>query len=103
MAAFLHTKNNKNNDNNNNDDDDDDNDNNADDNNTTTTNNNNINRYRKSFHATPPGFAIIVQSPATFSLQPMMINTRNPAGTGSTGGPLPSSSTAPPGAEYSGA
>ena len=36
--------------------------------------------FRKSFHGTGAGTAMLVQSPTSFGLQPMMINTKNPDG-----------------------
>jgi hypothetical protein len=66
--------------------------------------------YRKSRHGTATGFGILVQSPATFSIQPMNINTRDPNSTWpfNTKGPttdpslLPKGARSPPGADYSG-
>eukprot|EP00658_Telonema_sp_P-2_P017566 TRINITY_DN16837_c0_g1_i21.p1 TRINITY_DN16837_c0_g1~~TRINITY_DN16837_c0_g1_i21.p1 ORF type:complete len:697 (-),score=123.62 TRINITY_DN16837_c0_g1_i21:336-2426(-) len=58
--------------------------------------------YRKSFHGTAAGFAMLVQDPDHFVLEPMMINTKNPDGSSTPGGPLPKSSLAPAHAEYSG-
>ena len=58
--------------------------------------------YRKSFHGTGAGTAMLVASPTSFGLQPMMINTKNPNGGVHPGGPLPSGSKAPLGAAYSG-
>ena len=58
--------------------------------------------FRKSFHGTAKGFAMLVSDPFEFNLQPMMINTRNPNGSAVPGGPLPKGSRAPSNAEYSG-
>eukprot|EP00294_Goniomonas_avonlea_P005205 CAMPEP_0114558124 /NCGR_PEP_ID=MMETSP0114-20121206/10203_1 /TAXON_ID=31324 /ORGANISM="Goniomonas sp, Strain m" /LENGTH=847 /DNA_ID=CAMNT_0001743471 /DNA_START=21 /DNA_END=2564 /DNA_ORIENTATION=- len=62
----------------------------------------NGNEHRKSFKFLPKGFGQMVHSPEEFILQPMLINTKNPDGSGTRGGPLPKSSMAPPGANYSG-
>lgn len=56
--------------------------------------------YRKSFKHIPAGFGQLVDSPTEWHLQPMLINTKNPAG--GRGGPEPRSSTSLPGSNYSG-
>lgn len=56
--------------------------------------------HRKSFKYLPTGFGQLVESPTEWHLQPMLVNTKNPAG--GRGGPQPRSSTALPGANYSG-
>lgn len=38
--------------------------------------------YRMSLHGTAQGSAMLVESPANFAIQPMMINTKNPNGRG---------------------
>lgn len=58
--------------------------------------------YRKSFKYLPTGFGQMISSPNEWVLQPMLINTKNPDGSGNRGGPLPRNSQAPPGANYSG-
>jgi hypothetical protein len=58
--------------------------------------------YRKSWHGTASGFAMLVESPQAFSIQPMMINTRPADGSLKPHGPLPKRSLAPPNASYSG-
>jgi hypothetical protein len=45
---------------------------------------------------------MLLESPASFGLQPMMINTKNPNGGPHPGGPVPTGNKAPPGAVYSG-
>ena len=59
---------------------------------------------RKSFHGYPPGMAQLVDSPTTFNIQPMQIDTKNRFYNGTDFKPsiLPKSSTAPPDARYSG-
>lgn len=59
---------------------------------------------RKSFHGYPHGFAQLVDSPVSFSCQPMQIDTHNRDynGTGFVPGPQPKASGAPPNAKYSG-
>eukprot|EP00117_Sycon_ciliatum_P044302 scpid42913/ scgid31984/ len=61
----------------------------------------NGNEHRRSFKYLAKGFTQLIESPNVFVLQPMMINTKNPNGPG-RGGPLPRTSMAPPGANYSG-
>ncbi len=60
--------------------------------------------FRKSFHGYPNGFAQLLNSPTTFKLQPMQIDTHNRDyhGPGFKAGLLPRSSAAPPNATYSG-
>jgi len=60
--------------------------------------------FRKSFHGYPDGFAQLLNSPTTFKLQPMQIDTHNRDyhGPGFKAGLLPRSSAAPPNATYSG-
>jgi len=59
---------------------------------------------RKSYHGYSNGYAQLLQSPVTFSIQPMQIDTHNRNWTGTTfkAGPLPKAATAPAGAPYSG-
>ena len=45
---------------------------------------------------------MLVANPQSFGLEPMMINTKNPNGSATPGGPLPSGARSPAGAEYSG-
>ena len=51
-----------------------------------------------------PGFAQLVESPTTFHIQPMQIDTKNREYNGSDfrPGPLPSTAASPPDAAYSG-
>ena len=60
--------------------------------------------YRKSFHGYPKGMAQLVESPVSFQIEPMQIDTRNRNynGTDFKAGILPASSAAPPNASYSG-
>ena len=60
--------------------------------------------FRKSFHGYPKGFAQFIESPTTFHIQPMQIDTKNRHYNGSDfkAGQLPKASGAPPGAPYSG-
>jgi len=60
--------------------------------------------FRKSFHGYPEGMAQLIESPVSFQLQPMQIDTKNRFYNGSDfrPGPLPESSAAPPNASYSG-
>ena len=59
--------------------------------------------HRKSYKALPRGVGQLVQSPQQFVLQPMLINTNNPAKPGQTpreafyDAPLPKSAQSPPG------
>eukprot|EP00928_Gymnodinium_smaydae_P089563 TRINITY_DN7350_c0_g6_i1.p1 TRINITY_DN7350_c0_g6~~TRINITY_DN7350_c0_g6_i1.p1 ORF type:complete len:782 (-),score=96.02 TRINITY_DN7350_c0_g6_i1:86-2431(-) len=62
---------------------------------------------RKSFHGYAPGFAQVIESPEQLQITPMQIDTwhrekMNLTGSKFVAGPLPRSSLAPPGAEYSG-
>ncbi len=65
-------------------------------------NEHNGNEACQSFHGLPPNYVQPIFSPATFDMNPMQINTRNPDGSGKRGGPLPRASAAPPNASYSG-
>ena len=64
--------------------------------------------HRKSFKHLPKGTGQLVASPRDLILQPMLINTNNPAKPGQSArqafhsAPLPSSSLSPPNANYSG-
>lgn len=60
--------------------------------------------YRKSFHGYPRGMAQLIESPQTFSIEPMQIDTKNRFYNGSDFRPgiLPAASAAPPNASYSG-
>ncbi len=64
-------------------------------------NEHNGNEARQSYHGLPLGVIQPILSPLEFIMAPMQINTRNPDG-GGRGGPLPSTSRAPPNASYSG-
>ena len=59
---------------------------------------------RKSFHGYPPGMAQLIDSPTSFHIQPMQIDTKNRFynGTDFKPGLLPKSSKAPANASYSG-
>ena len=61
-------------------------------------------KSRKSFHGYPPGMAQLIDSPTTFRIQPMQIDTKNRFynGTDFKPGILPRSCTAPSDATYSG-
>jgi len=65
-------------------------------------NEHNGNEARQSYHGLPRGYVQPIASPQTFVFNPMQINTLNPDGTGTRGGPLPRASAAPPDAAYSG-
>jgi len=65
-------------------------------------NEHNGNEHRQSYHGLPQGFVQPIVSPVDFVFNPMQINTKNPDGSGTRGGPLPRSSAAPPHAAYSG-
>ena len=58
--------------------------------------------FRKSFHGYPAGMAQLVDSPTTFHLQPMQIDTKNRHynGTDFRADILPKASAAPPNASY---
>ena len=60
--------------------------------------------FRKSYHGYPRGFAQLIESPTTFHIQPMQIDTKNRHYNGSDfrADLLPRSSAAPPNASYSG-
>jgi len=60
--------------------------------------------FRKSYHGYPKGFAQLIESPTTFHIQPMQIDTKNRHYNGSDFRPdlLPKASAAPPNASYSG-
>merc|ERR1712012_633752 len=60
--------------------------------------------FRKSYHGYPRGMAQLIDSPSTFHLQPMQIDTKNRHYNGSDFKPdlLPKASAAPEGAPYSG-
>ena len=60
--------------------------------------------YRKSYHGYPKGMAQLIESPVSFQIEPMQIDTRNRDynGTDFRAGPLPKASAAPPNASYSG-
>lgn len=60
--------------------------------------------YRKSYHGYPKGKAQLIESPVSFQIQPMQIDTKNRFYNGSDfrPGALPASSAAPPNASYSG-
>ena len=60
--------------------------------------------FRKSFHGYPKGFAQFIESPTTFHIQPMQIDTKNRHYNGSDFRPdlLPKASGAPADAAYSG-
>lgn len=60
--------------------------------------------YRKSFHGYPKGMAQFIESPTTFHIQPMQIDTKNRHYNGPDFRPdiLPKASAAPPNASYSG-
>jgi hypothetical protein len=68
--------------------------------------------YKKSRHGTAAPWGVLVHSPTTFTVQPMMINTRDPdsnvkypfntAGPTTNASLLPSTCAAPPNAHYSG-
>ena len=61
-------------------------------------------QYRKSFHGYPSEMAQLIDSPTTFHIQPMQIDTKNRKynGTDFKADLLPKSSAAPPNASYSG-
>lgn len=63
---------------------------------------NNGNEFRQSYHGLPINKTNIIYSPATFVFLAMQINTLNPDGSGTRGGPLPASYPGPPDALYSG-
>lgn len=65
-------------------------------------NEHNGNEARQTYHGLPRGFVQPLHSPTSFVFNPMQINTLNPDGSGTRGGPLPRASAAPPGANYSG-
>merc|ERR1712055_211464 len=60
--------------------------------------------FRKSFHGYPKGFAQFIESPTTFHIQPMQIDTKNRHYNGSVfrADLLPKASAAPADAAYSG-
>merc|ERR1719507_1359051 len=60
--------------------------------------------FRKSFHGYPKGFAQFIESPTTFHIQPMQIDTKNRHYNGSDfrADLLPKASAAPADAAYSG-
>jgi len=60
--------------------------------------------FRKSYHGYPKGFAQLIESPTTFHIQPMQIDTKNRHYNGSDfrADLLPKASAAPPNASYSG-
>jgi hypothetical protein len=60
--------------------------------------------FRKSFHGYPRGMAQLIESPETFQIEPMQIDTKNRFynGTDFKAGALPRISPAPPNASYSG-
>merc|ERR550539_1979583 len=60
--------------------------------------------FRKSYHGYPKGFAQLVESPTTFHIQPMQIDTKNRNYNGTDFKPdlMPAASQAPPDAPYSG-
>jgi len=60
--------------------------------------------FRKSFHGYPQGKAQLLESPVSFLIEPMQIDTKNREynGTDFRPGLLPKSSAAPPDASYSG-
>ena len=60
--------------------------------------------FRKSFHGYPRGMAQLVESPRSFQIEPMQIDTKNRFynGTDFRAGVLPRISPAPPNASYSG-
>merc|ERR1711970_1082912 len=60
--------------------------------------------FRKSYHGYPRGMAQLIDSPTTFHIQPMQIDTKNRHYNGSDFKPdlLPKASAAPPNAPYSG-
>ena len=60
--------------------------------------------HRKSYHGYPSGMAQLLDSPASFHIQPMQIDTKNRDynGTDFKAGILPKASAAPPNASYSG-
>ena len=60
--------------------------------------------FRKSYHGYPRSYAQLLESPTTFHITPMQIDTHNRDynGSGFKAGPLPRSSAAPKDAVYSG-
>ena len=60
--------------------------------------------FRKSYHGYPEGFAQLIESPTTFHIQPMQIDTKNRHydGPDFRADLLPKASAAPPNASYSG-
>ena len=60
--------------------------------------------FRKSYHGYPHGYAQLIESPTTFHIQPMQIDTKNRHYNGSDFRPdiLPAASAAPENAVYSG-
>jgi len=60
--------------------------------------------FRKSYHGYPKGMAQLIESPTTFHIQPMQIDTKNRdyPGPDFKAGLLPKASAAPPNASYSG-
>merc|ERR1712025_1465784 len=60
--------------------------------------------FRKSYHGYPMNYAQLIDSPATFHIQPMQIDTKNRHYNGSDfrADLLPKNSAAPPNASYSG-
>merc|ERR1711962_502881 len=60
--------------------------------------------FRKSYHGYPHGMAQLIESPVSFQIQPMQIDTKNRHYNGSDfrAGVLPACSAAPPNASYSG-
>ena len=60
--------------------------------------------FRKSYHGYPKGFAQLIESPTTFHIQPMQIDTKNRHYNGSDfrADLLPKASAAPANASYSG-
>ena len=68
-------------------------------------NEHNGNEARQTYHGLPNGFVIPLESPRSWTMSPMQINTRNPAGTGKRCNgdcPLPRRQNAPKGAAWSG-
>merc|ERR1712200_280171 len=59
--------------------------------------------FRKSYHGYPEGFAQLIESPTTFHIQPMQIDTKNRHYDGHDFRPdlLPKASAAPPNGCYS--
>lgn len=57
---------------------------------------------RKTFKFFPPGYGAFIESPAVFSIRPMIIDTKNRNSTSTRHGPVPASSNVGPEAMYSG-